>query len=337
MSKGIKHSIRGQIYWSILKDGKIISESRPYSNLILEQGLNFIADFAFADCFKYCAIGSGDTQPNKLDKGLSSEMRRSSQYSMGSSGATLTNNIFRIFRTFTFSSIDSISSYCEIGFSPLSNSGDNLFSKALLKNSDGLPTTVTVNPGETLSVKYELSIEVFDAAKIVKNALPANPAVIKIQKIGLMGVSLDGQTVAFDDTNGANEPSKVTSIFISNSDTAPDQFNSCIPREEAVIKDCHLSNYVAGSFGRSKDVLFKSSERPSGWRSLGVGTGASHGTILVFNSPQSADASKAYLVSFKYFWVHQNESNFSIWLDGDDYLYLNKRTTKINTYSYFAM
>lgn len=339
MSNNIKHSLSGRIYWSVSKNGATVRESRTYSNLILDQGLDFIASYAFADCFRYCALGNGSLAPNKLDASLTNEVRRTNNYSVtsGSNGASVTNNVYRIFRTFVFSSVEYAQTFRELGFSPLGQSGANLFSKALFKDSGGVPTTLVVNPGETLSIRYELSIEIFDASKTVRNAISGQTAYVKFQKIGLMGISPSGETVGFDDLNGANEPSTSAPIFLSNSSAPPDQFGSCVERDSLSVKMSGRSKYVPGSYGVSKTALFKPSERATSWRSVGVGNGPSHGAILVFNSQQTADSSKAYLVTFKYFWVHQNSSNFSIWLDGEDYLYLNKRLNKVNTYSYFAM
>jgi hypothetical protein len=339
MTNRIRHALRGQIRWLVKKDGQTIRESCTYSNLILDQGLDFVASYAFADCFRYCVVGSGTTAPTKTDTGLANELRRTNNYSTApeSNGATLTNNVFKIFRTFIFSAHEAQVTYGEVGFSPIATAGNNLFSKALLKNGEGVPVQVTVGIDETLTVRYELSIEIFDAAKIVRNAISGQTGYVKIQKVGLKGISALGVTENYDDTNAANEPSVASTIFLSNSGDPPEPFNQCLDRNPTASKMGSLSNYVTGSYGRNKVALFKPSEKLTEWRSVGVGSGTSHGSILVFNSQQTADASKAYLVTFQYFWVHQNESNFSDWLDGDDYLYLNKRLNKVNTYAYFAL
>lgn len=340
MIKKIRHAVRGSIKWSVQKEGRTIRESRSYSNLILDQGLDFIASYAFADCFKYCALGSGTVAPVGTDTGLANETNRTNNYAATaeSNGATLTNNVFKIFRTFVFPAHLASATYGEVGFSPLATTGGNLFSKALLKTSDGDPTTVTINEGETITVRYDLSIEMFDASRRVNNGLAGvQGGYLRIQKVGLKGVSATGETEDYDDAGACNEPSIAANIFMSANGDAPEPFNSCIDRSPVSSKQGSLSNYVAGSHGRNKGVIFKASEKMSPWRSVGVGSANAHGAIFVFDNQQSADSNKAYFVTFSYYWVHQNESSFVNWLDGDDQLYLNARLNKANTYAYFAL
>ncbi len=343
MPNSIKHTIKGTVSWKIQKDGNTLRESGKYNNLILNQGLNYVAAYSFADCFNYCAVGSVGIAPVKTDTGLGSEVKRTNNYSVSalSNGATLTNNILTLFRTFSFSAEVVPVTYREVGFSPISTSGNNLFSKALLKDSAGNPLSVLIGIGETLSIRYELSIEIFDATRLIPNGIDGHSnsrGYARIQKVGLKGIdTTTGATNNYDDTNGANEPSVQSTIFVSTNGSPPEPFGSCLDRSPASVKTGSLSNYVTDSHVRKKGVMFKPSELGATIRSVGVGSAESHGAIFVFDADQTTESNKAYIVNFQYAWVHQNSSSFTNWLFSEDALYLNKRLNKVNTYAYFAL
>ncbi len=343
MNNYIKHTIKGTVRWSVQKDGVVLRQSNSYNNLILNQGLDYVASYPFADCFKYCAVGTGISAPISSDTGLSSEVRRTNNYNIvgDANGTALVGNVYTIHRTFIFDAAVAPHTYGEVGFSPLSASGNNLFSKALIKNGAGIPITVLVGIGETLTIRYDLSIEIYDALKTIRLGITGitSPGKLRIQKIGLKSVNSLGVTEDYDDTGAANEPSVQSNIFISDSSNPPEPFGSCIDRSPVVSKTGSLSNYVSEDYSRKKGVLFTPSELASmpSFRSVGVGSASSHGLVMVFNGEQSAGSNKAYFVNFTYRWVHATGSSFTPWLDSEDALYLNKRVVKNNDYAYFAL
>ncbi len=343
MKSYLKHTIKGSLSWSVEKDGNIIRRSSVYNNLILKQGLNFIASYAFADCFKYCCVGSGIVAPNSSNTSLNSEIKRTSTCDIApnSNGSQFSSNIFSIFRTFVFVADTVAYTYGEVGFSPIASSGSNLFSKALIKDGLGNPTTVFVNIGERLLVQYTLSIEIHDATKIISSGIKgaASTGLLRAQKIALKGIDISGNTIDYDDALSANEPSNQSTIFISNVSTAPDLFNTCFDRTPAISKTGQLSTYVNGQYSRKKVATFIPAELASmsPFRSVGVGSASSHGLIMVFDAEQSAPTNMSYVVSFTYNWANNNGAGFVPWLQGDDMTYLNKRISKNNTYAYFAL
>lgn len=334
--------MKGMIRWKVQKDGLTIRESSsPYSNMILNQGLDFIADYSFAACFNYCAIGSGVAEPIKTDKGLADEIRRTDNVSLSanSNGTSLVNNVYMMYRTFVFEPILEAKTYGEMGFSPLAASSNNLFSKALFKNSSGVAQTVLVNPGEVISIRYELSIEIYDGTKNVSQGISgvSSSGVLKFQKVGLKAVNATGGITDFDDTQACNEPSVQARIFISDSSLPPEPFNQCVDRSPGYDKMGSLSTYATSAYQRKKGVMFIPSELPDSFRSVGVGRLDSHGTVFVFNGEQTPPDGKAYVVNFTYIWVYQSPSNFEVWLDSEDAVYLHPRVKKVNSYAYFAL
>src|SRR6478736_3043494 len=195
MNKIIKQVMRGMISWKVQKDGLTVRESTsPYSNLILNQGLDLVASTSFANCFSYCAVGSGTIAPVKTDVGLMSELRRTNNTPATAEAnlTQLTGNIYMMRRTFVFDAVLVPHTYGEVGFSPESVAGGNLFSKALFKNSVGEALTVTVQAGESLTVRYELSIEIYDDTKIIPSGIrnkSNSSGVLRFQKVGLKAVN----------------------------------------------------------------------------------------------------------------------------------------------------
>lgn len=329
--------------WRVEKDGLVIRQGTPKHNLILNQGLDFVASYAFADCFNYCAGGDSNTPPAKSDTGLGNEVDRTgTKVQTGSAnGAELSNNVFKIFRTFQFADRLTDVVYREIGFSPLGVAGNNLFSKALLRDNAGDPIDVPVSIGERLIVKYELYIEIFDATTAVSTGIKNRSNTsgsLRIQKIGLKGVSLTGITEDYDAIGSPNEPSTVASLFVSPDGSPPEPFGQSIDRSVGAYEDeGSISNYVTASYKRSKGLLIRPASLLGSWQSVGIGPADNQGAVFVFDQSQSKESNKAYFINFTYYWTKKNLSNFSPWLDFEDAVYLSPRDNKQNSYAYFAL
>lgn len=340
----IIHTLRGKIGWFISRGDEVVSSSQyKFSNLILNQGLDYISLFAFADCFNYCALGNGSVPPIKTDVGLTNELIRFGTLSPtpDSHGASLNGNVYTLIRTFRSGPALAEVSYSEVGFSPYASVGNNLFSKALIKNSDGQPITVVIQEGLSINIRYEFSIEINDAERHISRGIYGksnSSGVSRFQKVGLKGIDLDGITNDFDDTNGCNEPSLQSSMFMSLEGAPPDVLGQCVDRSlGSFTMSGALSLYVNGEYMRKKSSLVKPSVLPSSWRSLGVGSPTTHGAIFVFNEVQNSEPNKAYLVSFTYIWTKENTSNFLPWLDYEDAVYNFNRFYRNNSHSYLAL
>ncbi len=64
------------VTWMVLKGDQVIRQASPKHNLILNQGLNFVAEYSFADCFNYAAGGDVAVEPVKTDTALGNEISR---------------------------------------------------------------------------------------------------------------------------------------------------------------------------------------------------------------------------------------------------------------------
>jgi len=125
-------------------------------NLITDWGLNARATVGPA---KWCHVGTGNTAPVNTDTTLatwlaSTNSTVSSANLSANSGSPPYYNFHR--QTFRFEAGDAEGNVAEVGIGPAGASTDELFSRALILDGLGDPTTITVLSDEVLDVEYEL-------------------------------------------------------------------------------------------------------------------------------------------------------------------------------------
>ena len=143
-------------------DGSTKIDTGYQKNLILNQGLDFFGGNNGSDMMKYCVIGSGNSQPiytqNKLDTAIT-----------GVSGATFSTkydydasrdgNLYKTNKVckYSFTGLNNVN-VSEVGLASIYSDRTTYFlcTRALIKDSQGNPTTITVLSGEILEVYYKL-------------------------------------------------------------------------------------------------------------------------------------------------------------------------------------
>ena len=148
-------------------DGSTKVDTGYQKNLILNQGLNFFGGGNGENMMDFCIIGSGNSQPsytqNKLDVAIAGAVGAdfSSKYDYD---ASRDGNLYKTnkVRKYTFDSLNNVN-ISEVGLaSEFSSSIDYyLCTRALIKDTQGVPTTITVLSGEVLEIYYKLW-QVFD-------------------------------------------------------------------------------------------------------------------------------------------------------------------------------
>ena len=143
-------------------DGSTKIDTGYQKNLILNQGLDFFGGGNGSDMMAYCVIGSGSSQPsytqNKLDtaiKGVGG-VDFSDKYNYNAStdgGIYKTNKV----RKYSFTGLNNVN-ISEVGLASNYSSSTTYFlcTRALIKDSNGNPTTITVLSGEVLEIYYKL-------------------------------------------------------------------------------------------------------------------------------------------------------------------------------------
>ena len=143
------------------EDGSIKEDTGFQKNLILNQGLNFLGS-DLGNMFEKCAIGSGNTTPvatqTQLDSflavGTGAVNSGKYDYVPDASNTYKTNQVYK----YVFTGLNNVN-VSEVGLAS-STSTDSishvLYTRALLKDVSGAPTTITILQGEVLEVYYKL-------------------------------------------------------------------------------------------------------------------------------------------------------------------------------------
>lgn len=123
-----------------------------FDNLILDAGLNQIGS---GGVMGYCHVGSGSTAPLVSNTGLQTPVATTSVLQANEQGSQAEAPYFGWYRqTYRFGAGVAAGNLSEVGVGW--DVGDALFSRALIKDALGDPTTITVLADETLDVAYEI-------------------------------------------------------------------------------------------------------------------------------------------------------------------------------------
>lgn len=126
-----------------------------FPNLITDQGLDYIG--SNSSMLARCAVGTGSTPPDVSDTTLGVEVAVTSTIqsnSTGNSGAPDYYGYREI--TYRFSQGAAAGNLSEVGVGSNIGSPMPVFSRALILDGEGSPTTITVQEDEYLDVTYQL-------------------------------------------------------------------------------------------------------------------------------------------------------------------------------------
>ena len=145
-------------------DGSTKIDTGYQKNLILNQGLDFFGGGNGANMMSFCVIGSGNSQPiytqNKLDTAITGAYGAdfSTKYDYD---AARDGNLYKTNKVcnYSFIGLNNVN-ISELGLASTYNNTTTYFlcTRALIKDSQGNPTTITVLSGEVLEIYYKLWI-----------------------------------------------------------------------------------------------------------------------------------------------------------------------------------
>lgn len=130
-----------------------------FPNLITNGGLNLIG--TSSAWLQFCRVGTGSTAPANTDTNLASFLAETSTNqsttSAAQSSAPYYGSITKVYR---FGAGVAAGNLAEVGIADqaVASSTDVLFSRALILDSSGDPTTITVLSDEFLDVTYQLRV-----------------------------------------------------------------------------------------------------------------------------------------------------------------------------------
>lgn len=173
--------IAGEVRCVVTKaDGTVKTDTSYQKNLILNQGLDFLGGGKGSDINTYCAIGSGNSAPAITQTNLDAYITQSegigttSDYSYVDKG----DNLYRMWeqKMYRFTGLADVN-ISEVGLVSTGTTSTNYYltTRALIKDSVGAPTSISVKTGETLDIYYKIHkvIDTRDKAFVI-NVLDGN-------------------------------------------------------------------------------------------------------------------------------------------------------------------
>lgn len=147
--------MRGRYKLEIMKPDGRIRQTIEFPNLITNNGLDILSGSVGSGNWSVaCAVGSGNTAPAVTDTALVSLVATTSTQASQSNTIQSTSPYFSTaVTTWQFAQGAAAGNLSEVGVGPSSTS---LFSRALILDSGGVPTTITVLSNEFLNVTYTL-------------------------------------------------------------------------------------------------------------------------------------------------------------------------------------
>jgi hypothetical protein len=163
--QGPNLGIKGEFRLIVRRYGDIIHETPWFSNLILDQGMDYLgtmslnpaATFPFGPC-GYAHVGTGGSTPvatqTQLDTYVAG-VKYSNTSSYLNSGAP--NYVATNYQFYSFPLGSLVGTYKEVGISRTLANG-SLFSRALIRNSKGQVAALTLTAVDQLTIAYGLTV-----------------------------------------------------------------------------------------------------------------------------------------------------------------------------------
>lgn len=252
-------------------DGSTKIDTGYQKNLILDQGLNALGRTDKINLMTSCVIGSGNSTPIVTQTGLDSLITgvgAETIINSKSSAYTSGDRFYKVYaeRKYLFNNLNNVN-VSEVGLCPIYRSPSDylLATRALIKDSKGNPTTITVLSGETLQVFYRLWViydtqDITGTLNLLDGAGGLEPYNFKAR---LASVGNSSAYVGSDSTNGEFRVigSSLTDFYNSRSPGQSYASMSTFSGDIADIKNIpatgllvyvdsfsSLENYVVGSY-----------------------------------------------------------------------------------------
>lgn len=160
---------KGHFKVELISRAGIIKKVLEFDNLITNAGLDAMATLGLspggAALLTYAAVGTGSTTPANTDTTLVAEITPSSSNRTSANGGTAdslsyvsgTPDYYSFVRTYLFDFSQGNGNLTEIGLFTASSSG-TMWTRQLLKDSGGTPTTITKTSSDQLKITYTLQL-----------------------------------------------------------------------------------------------------------------------------------------------------------------------------------
>ncbi|MGH8237836.1 MAG: hypothetical protein ACREXP_12540 [Steroidobacteraceae bacterium] len=142
---------------AIRPDGRERPLTGWFSNIVLDQGLDLAITSGDSPSFlNCCRVGTGNTAPANAQTNLIAHVAGTSNIITSSTGTVGTPDFYSWkIATYRFAQGAAAGNLAEVGIGNGTGNAANLFSRELIRDGGGSPTTVTVLGDEFLDVSYE--------------------------------------------------------------------------------------------------------------------------------------------------------------------------------------
>ena len=156
--------LRGRFKLEVINSrGEVTKKLDWFANLITDHGLDLFSGLApgaersqiFNGILDRCSVGTSSTPPAVTDGALGAEVAGSTSVFASSSSIDAPGRYLSFQVTYSFGVGAATGNLSELG---IGSNVSHLFSRALIKDGAGNPTTITVLADESLRVSYELRV-----------------------------------------------------------------------------------------------------------------------------------------------------------------------------------
>jgi len=140
-------------------DGSISSDTGWFKNLIVNQGLDRIGNGGLNPIFQFCRVGTGTSTPVDTQTSLDAQIAASNSIGAATSNTNEGSPLYRttLVNTCIFPQGAVVGNITEVGIG-WATTGATLFSRALILDNLGFPTSVTLVAIDQLTVFYRVRL-----------------------------------------------------------------------------------------------------------------------------------------------------------------------------------
>lgn len=151
----ISLNLAGRFRLKKIKKGRDVYVGEWFKNIITDNGLNLIPNSDTK--FWYCCAGAGSDTPLNTDIAIQSFLGGSPASTGGDEGLNTSENYSYIRKVYQFDVGAVVGNVSELTIGPNAN-GSNIFSRSLVKDQQGVPTSISVLADEQLIVEWEYRV-----------------------------------------------------------------------------------------------------------------------------------------------------------------------------------
>lgn len=240
------------------RDGNPISETKEvvadwFDNLILDQGLNGLGTRSIHDSTSWIHVGSGSSEPEPGDSGLGNQIGSTSNSQAQTDSNQSSEEPYYLFRRVTrrFSAGNAAGNLSEVG-AGWGSGANQLFSRALILDAEGAPTSITVLSDEVLDVTYEIRVypDITDSTGVVEIDGVAYDYIARAANINQSGGSTGWQLNRHGTFGGGDNTAAVYSGEIGDAFSVPTGASSASSsRSNGVYQDSSFNGSASATWG----------------------------------------------------------------------------------------